>query len=236
MPLSCLIIDDEPLALDLLEGYVRKTPFLHLAGRCTGAIQAMDILHRIKIDLVFLDIQMPDMTGMEFARMLTNGPLVIFTTAYERYALEGFKVEAVDYLLKPISYAEFLRAANKALKRSAAALPALSIESIFVKSGYKLIKIDLDRVVYIEGMKDYVKIFLERKETPVVSLLSLKSLEAQLPAGRFIRVHRSFIINTEKISSIESGHILLGPADVPLADSYKFSFYDHLKLNRPDTH
>ena len=195
MKLSCAIIDDEPLAVELMESYVRKTPFLELQGSFGSGVAAFGMLCDRPVDLLFCDIQMPGLNGVEFSRMLPADTRVIFTTAFSRYAVEGFRVNAVDYLLKPISYADFLAAAQKALewfelKRHAGA-PADDLRSIFVKTEYRLRQIELERILYIEGLKDYVKIHVEDEPHPVLSLMSLKSLEEQLPADRFIRVHRA---------------------------------------------
>ncbi len=227
MTLRCLIVDDEPLALDLLEGYVAKTPSLVLAGKCSSAFQAMEVLQSKEIDLIFLDIQMPGLTGLEFIRSLKDGPRVIFTTAFEQYALEGFKVDALDYLLKPISYPEFLVAVNKAKrwfegphKPTAGA----GKTSLFVKADYKLIQIEFDTILYIEGLKDYVKIYQTGSDKPVLSLMSMKSLEENLPENRFMRVHRSFIVNLDKIKTIERNRIVFGDTYIPISENYKDKF------------
>jgi Response regulator of the LytR/AlgR family len=232
MTLNCLIVDDEPLALDLLENYVTKTPFLHLAGRCENAFQAMERIQQNDIDLLFLDIQMPDLNGIEFSKTLGERPKVIFTTAFEQYAVEGFRVDALDYLLKPISYPEFLQAANKAKRwyelSSKTSAPAESSNTIFVKSDYKLVQIDLNKILYIEGVKDYVRIFLEDDAKPVMSLMSMKSMEENLPADRFMRVHRSFIVQLDKIKTIERNRIVFGKEYIPISDSYKDKFMEFL--------
>jgi two-component system, LytTR family, response regulator len=227
MNLRCLIVDDEPLALDLLEGYVLKTPSLSLAGRCSSAFQVMEMLGNTEVDLMFLDIQMPGLTGLELIRSLPNPPKVIFTTAFEQYALEGFKVDALDYLLKPISYPEFLNAVNKAKRwfelEDKPVAPAAR-NSIFVKSDYKLVQIEFKNILYIEGLKDYVKFYLEGNEKPVLSLMSMKSLEENLPGDRFMRVHRSFIVNLDKIKTIERNRIVFGKEYIPVSDNYKDKF------------
>lgn len=230
MDLNCLIVDDEPLALDLLEAYVKRTPFLRLAGRCGSALEAMQLLKENEIDLIFLDIQMPDLSGLEFSRMVDNRIKIIFTTAFEQYALEGFKVDALDYLLKPVSYPEFLKAANKALQwvgmsRHTQVPSDEDKDSIFVKSDYKLVKLQLHQIQYIEGLKDYVKIYLEDHPQPVVSLLSMKMFEEMLPSS-FIRVHRSYIVNLDKITVIERNRIVFGKAYIPVSDSYKDKFLE----------
>jgi two-component system LytT family response regulator len=227
MTIRCLLVDDEPLALDLLEGYVVKTPSLALTGRCSSAFQAMEMLEKTEVDLIFLDIQMPGLSGLEFSRSLQDGPKVIFTTAFEQYALEGFKVAALDYLLKPISYPEFLNAVNKAKRWfehfEKATIPETRT-SIFVKADYKLIQIDFNNILYIEGLKDYVKFCLEDNEKPVLSLMSMKSLEENLPDLKFMRVHRSFIVNLDKIKTIERNRIVFGKEYIPISENYKEKF------------
>jgi DNA-binding LytR/AlgR family response regulator len=231
--INCLIVDDEPIALDILESYVRKTPFLELKGRCNGVVEALQQMQGQSIDLLFLDIQMPDVNGIEFSRTLSDKIKVIFTTAFEQYALEGFKVNALDYLLKPFNYQEFLKAAMKAktwfdLVENKAASPAVTKDSLLVNSDYKLIKIDLKDVLYFEGLKDYVKIYMEGVARPVMTLMTLKSLEEQLPVEKFMRVHRSFIVNLERINAIERSAILIDKASIPIADKYKEQFNDFL--------
>lgn len=242
MELNCLIVDDEPLALDLMESYVKRTPFLSLAGRCGSAPEVLPLVREQKIDLIFLDIQMPELNGLELSRMLNEQTKVIFTTAFEQYALEGFRVDALDYLLKPISYPEFLKAADKALQwfemSSRQENAGKEQDHIFVKADYKLIRIDLAKVLYIEGLKDYVKIYLEGETQPVVSLISLKSLEELLSSSYFIRVHRSFIVRLDKVKVIERNRIVFGKEYIPISDSYKDKFQEYLMrylpVNRQD--
>ncbi len=231
--INCLIVDDEPIALDILEGYVRKTPFLELKGRCNGVVEALQQMQHQSIDLLFLDIQMPDVNGIEFSKTLSDKVKVIFTTAFEQYALEGFKVNALDYLLKPFNYQEFLKAAMKAktwfdLVENKAASPVMTKDSLLVNSDYKLVKINLKDVLYFEGLKDYVKIYLEGVTRPVMTLMTLKSLEEQLPTDQFMRVHRSYIVNLDRINAIERSAILIDKASIPIADKYKDEFNDFL--------
>lgn len=230
--IKCLIVDDEPLALDLLESYVKRTPFLELVGRCANAFEAMEVLANQTIELLFLDIQMPDLNGVQFSRTLKAGPKIVFTTAFEQYALDGFKVDALDYLLKPFNYEEFLKAANKAQEwfqlLDAQGQKEEPLPYLFVKSEYKLVKINLKDVLYFEGLKDYVKIHLATQEKPVLSLMSLKSLEESLPAGQFMRVHRSYIVNLEKIDSVERSRILINNAAIVVADQYRERFQEYL--------
>ncbi len=229
MKLKCAIVDDEPLALGLLRSYVQKTPTLELTGEYSSAVQAMKELPDKHIDLIFLDIQMPDLSGLEFSRMIDAKTRIVFTTAFQQYAIEGYKVNALDYLLKPISYADFLGAVNKAVQWfELLEQPREEIKSIFVKSEYKLIQIELKDILYIEGLKDYVKIYEEGTSKPILSLMSMKSLEDMLPQSRFIRVHRSFIVQKDKIRVIDRNRIVFGKTYVPIGDSYKQQFQDFL--------
>ena len=203
-----------------------KTPFLELKGCYGSGLEALKALSQEPVDLLFLDIQMPELSGMEMSRMLPEDTRVIFTTAFEQYALDSYKVNALDYLLKPISYTDFLTAANKALKwfelSHREATPSEDTRaSIFVKSEYKLIQIELRNILYIEGLKDYVKIYIEGEAKPILSLMSMKNLEEMLPADRFVRVHRSFIVQPEKIRVIERGRIVFGNEYIPVSDNYK---------------
>ena len=234
MKLKCAIIDDEPLAVSLLENYVGKTSFLKLTGSYTSAIKAMDeITSGSTPDLLFLDIQMPEVNGLEFSRIIGERCRIIFTTAFEQYAVDSYRVNALDYLLKPFSYSDFLQACEKARQwfelknQSPAAQPSMP-QSIFVKSEYKLIQIDLDKILYIEGLKDYVKIYVEDEAHPVLSLMSLKSLEEQLPEQKFVRVHRSFIVQMDKIKVIERNRIVFGKTYIPISDSYKDQLVEQL--------
>lgn len=232
MVLKCCIIDDEPLAQDLLESYVEKTPFLTLCGKYAGALCAMKEQETFEdIDLLFLDIQMPELNGMEFSRIVGDKVRIVFTTAFQEYALDSYKVNALDYLLKPISYPDFLQAANKALQwfemRRKAPVKE-EVESIFVKTDYKLVQIGLRNILYVEGLKDYVKIYIENEQQPVVSLMSMKAMEELLPTGRFIRVHRSFIVQADKIKVIERNRIVFGKEYIPVSDSYKDKFMEFL--------
>lgn len=236
MTLTCIIVDDEPLALELMEKYVAKTPFLELQGAYGSALKAFDALKKQPVDLLFCDIQMPELNGIELSRLLPAETRVVLTTAFSNYAVEGFRVNAVDYLMKPINYAEFLASANKALewfelkkapKASASALDD-NLRSIFVKTEYRRQQIELDKILYIGGLKDYVKIYVEGEAQPVLSLMSLKSLEEILPANRFIRVHRSYIVQPSKIKVIERNHIVFGKEYIPISENYRQAFFDFL--------
>jgi DNA-binding LytR/AlgR family response regulator len=241
MNITCAIIDDEPLAVSLLEKYVLKTPFLTLQGKYTSAIVALPDLKANPVDLLFLDIQMPDLNGMEFSRMVSENTRIIFTTAFEEYALESYKVNALDYLLKPIDYVDFLQSAQKALQwvemfqnrqnvklAAASDKPEPESESIFIRTERKLVQIELNQILYVESSKDYVKIFLEGQANPVVSLMSMKAMEELLPPQKFIRVHRSFIVQPQKIKVIERSRIVFGKEYIPISDSYRERFNEFL--------
>lgn len=229
MKLKCVIIDDEPLALNLLESYVKKTPFLELTGMYSSAVQAMNEVADKHIDLMFLDIQMPELNGLEFSKMVSPATRIVFITAFDQYAIDGYKVNALDYLLKPISYTDFLQAANKALHWfELLQQPKEEIDSIFVKSDYKLVQIELKNILYIEGLKDYIKIYEENAPKPILSLMSMKSMEDLLPSSRFMRVHRSYIVQKDKIRIIDRGRIVFGKTYIPISDSYKQAFQEFL--------
>lgn len=229
-----LVVDDEPLALDLVKDYVAQTPFLELAGSCTNAQEAFERIDAGGIDLVFLDVQMPRMSGLTLMKTLGDdyAPKVIFTTAFGEYAVEGFKLNAIDYLLKPFDFDEFLKAANKARRQiemeqnaSLNQPPIDTDEYFFVKSEYKLVRIDIARIIYIEGLKDYVKIYLNGEPKPVLTLSSLKAMDNRLPQSKFLRVHRSYIINIDFVRGVERNLIVLqGNAKIPMGEGYKQSF------------
>lgn len=231
--ISCIVVDDEPLAVRLMESYVAKTPFLSLKGSFTSGTAAYSFLQDNPVDLLLCDIQMPNLSGMGLSRMLPERTRIIFTTAFSEYAVEGFKVRALDYLLKPISYEDFLSATVKAKEYFEVTEPAevtgqRKIKSIFVKTEYRLQQIDLDKITYIEGLKDYVKIHLNDGSTSVLSLMRLKNLEDTLPNEDFVRVHKSFIVRLTAIEAIERSHILIGQDRIPIGDSYKPRLYQAL--------
>jgi DNA-binding LytR/AlgR family response regulator len=232
-----IVIDDEPLALQLVESYIRKTSFLELVGSFDNPLRALDYINNEGADLIFLDIQMPDLTGTELAKVLKNGPKIIFTTAYDKYALEGFKLEAIDYLLKPFSYNEFLVAAQKAKRlydlerKEIAPIIEANNEYLFLKSEYKIRRINFDEIIYIEGLKDYIKVYLQNEHKPILSLSSLKLLESKLPEYKFMRVHRSFIVNLEKIHTIERSRIIFNDKYIPVSDQFKDKFQDFINKN-----
>lgn len=227
MFLSCLIVDDEPLALDLMEGYVKQTPFLTLVGRCSSAIEALELLKTKQADLLFLDIHMPLLNGIELSKMIPIDTRVVFTTAFEQYALEGFKVDALDYLLKPISYAEFLKAATKAQRWFERLDTKNWAKSIFVKADYKMVQVVLSDITFVEGVKDYIRIHTVN-EAPLMTLMSMNSIEDFLPSDLFMRVHRSFIVNIDQIKTIERNRIIFDKTHIPISDSHKESVMEKI--------
>ncbi|MDR1707504.1 LytR/AlgR family response regulator transcription factor [Dysgonomonas sp.] len=232
MILKCIIIDDEPLAIDLLKSYVQKTPFLELIDTFDNALPAISTINEKNIDVIFLDINMPQITGLEFSKTIPSSTRIIFTTAYNQYAVEGFRLNALDYLLKPINYIEFLQAVNKAqewfkLKNNENNETATATR-IFIKSGYRMEKIQFEDILYIENQKDYVKFHLENVKEPISSLMSMQSLEEKLPDKQFMRVHRSFIVNLDKIKTIERNCIVFGKEYIPVSESYKSKFLEFL--------
>jgi DNA-binding LytR/AlgR family response regulator len=236
MMITAIAIDDEPLALQLVSGYIEKTPGLELAGSFDNPIDATEFLSGQKVDLIFVDIQMPDLSGIEFTRLLEKGPKIIFTTAYEKYALEGYKLEIVDYLLKPFGYEEFLIAVKKAqrligLEKRDPIRVEVNNEFLFLKSEYKIKRINFHDILYIEGMKDYIKVYSSVEPKPVLSLTTLKLLESKLPVSQFMRVHRSFIVNLEKINTIDRSRIVFGDKYIPVSDQYKEKFQQFLDTN-----
>ena len=239
--LTCFAIDDEPHALELTRNFIERTPFLKYAGSSDRVADGIAALHATPVDLLFLDIEMPHMNGLELATMLNqqvlpNPPMIVFTTAFDHFAIEGFRVNAIDFLLKPFSYEEFLRAANKALRqmmlKSSSAGPEQSapIDHLFVKVDYSLVRVDFKDILYIVSLKDYTKIFLRNNPRPLLSLTSLKALEEKLPAQSFMRVHRSYIVGLNQISSITRTSLQIGDTTIPIGDQYKESirnFVDH---------
>ena len=234
--IRCIAIDDEPLALRQIEAYIDKTPFLEKVGLFDGALQAAEILPQTRIDLMFVDINMPDLSGMDFVKTLENPPKVIFTTAYSEYAVEGFKVEAIDYLLKPIGYPDFYKSANKAKSwfethPQGPVLVRNDNEFLFIKSDYRIVRINLNDITYVEAMSEYVKINMTGTK-PVMSLLSMKMLEEQLPEDKFMRIHRSYIVNLSKISIIERNRIVFdGKVYLHVSEQYKNKFQKWLDKN-----
>jgi two-component system, LytTR family, response regulator len=233
---TCIIVDDEPLARSLLKDYVSKTPSLKLIDICSSAVAAMEIIQTQPVDLLFLDIQMPEITGLSLLKIMKKKPLVVLTTAYSEYALESYELDVVDYLLKPITFSRFLQAVDKVNSRYNAStasiertVPNLTQPFIFVKDGTKLVKVKWEDILYIEGLKDYVTIHTRQQK--VVSLQRLKSLEDQLPSDLFIRIHNSFIVALNAIDTIHKNEVHVGPATLPISDSYRKTFRDFIEKN-----
>lgn len=233
--IKCIAIDDEPLALRQISSYIKKTPFLELQKSFESPLDALSFLQENTIDLMFVDINMPDLNGMDFVKSLTNPPKIIFTTAYSEYALEGFKVDAVDYLLKPIDYVSFLKASTKAkewfhLKDRKSEELKSDNDFLFIKSEYKILRVKLAEIKYIEAMREYIRIHLTN-DKPIMTLLSMKSMEVQLSNNNFMRVHRSYIVNLNKISTIERNRIVFDKVYIPVSDQYKEKFHQFIDDN-----
>ena len=234
-----LAIDDEPLALRQLTTYIGKVPFLELAGQCQSALQAREIMEQEVVDAIFCDINMPDLSGMDFVRQLPAPPLVVFTTAYSEYAIEGYRVNAVDYLLKPFGMNDFLRAAIKVQEQynlrhqnvpQEQSSPVQADGTIFVKTDYRVVRISLSDIRYIEGMSEYLKIVLEGQK-PIITLLSMKKMEDFLPSN-FMRIHRSYIVNLQKIQEVNKNRVIMDKDTyLPIGDNYKNAFNDYLNDN-----
>lgn len=229
--IKCIIIDDEPLALDLLEDNISKISFLHLSGRFSGINTAVDFLDKNPVDLIFLDINMPQIDGLTFLKSYPVKPMVILVTAFHQHALEGFELDVIDYLLKPVSFERFYKAACKARDRHKSTFaevvqptPETNQKYLFVKSEHRILKINFSEIRYIESVKDYVKIFAEGK--PVYTLMSLKSLESLLPAAEFVRIHRSYIINLSFITFIGRSKVYIGENGIPISTAYRDSFFE----------
>ena len=235
-----LAIDDEPLALKQLVNYISKVPFLQLAGQCHSALEARELMEQDMVDAIFCDINMPDLSGMDFVRQLAAPPLIVFTTAYSEYAVEGFKVNAIDYLLKPFGMNDFLRAAMKVQEQynlrhqnapQQQSSPVQADGTIFVKTDYRVVRIAINDIRYVEGMSEYLKIYLEGQK-PVITLLSMKKMEDYLPQKQFMRIHRSYIVNLQKIQEVNKNRIILD-ADtyLPIGELYKEQFNKYLEQN-----
>ncbi|MDX2049270.1 MAG: LytTR family DNA-binding domain-containing protein [Chitinophagaceae bacterium] len=225
--LKCMAIDDEPLALELLEDNISKVPYLQLVASCSNPLQAMKALEEQQVDLIFLDIQMPGLTGLQFIQSLSQKPMFILITAYEKYALEGFNLDVVDYLVKPVSLERFIKACNKARElyqlklqgnNQAQDKPA---DFIFVNVDYSLLKVVIDDIMWVEGLKDYIKIHLKSSSRPVITRMTMKSIEEQLPAAKFIRIHKSYIVAVAFITSVRKSTVMIGPEELPVSDTYQ---------------
>ena len=238
--IQCLALDDEPLALAQMSAYIKKVPYLELVAACHNAESAQKVFADNHVDLLFSDINMPGQNGIDFVRSLTNPPLVIFTTAYAEYAVEGFKVNAVDYLLKPFGFQEFEAAVSKARLRlnreqeEEGFVPSSSHEAIlregafFIKNDYRISRVSLSEIRYIESMGEYVRIFLDNQSRALMPLLSMKRIEEVLPEDKFMRVHRSYIVNLEKVTEISRLRIVFDDVLIPVGDSYKQRFLDYI--------
>ena len=225
--IRCIAVDDEPLALELLEDNISKVPFLQLIAKCNNAYEAMDVLGQQPVDLIFLDIQMPGLTGTQFIQSMTQKPMIILITAYDKYALEGFNLDVIDYLVKPVSLDRFVKACNKARElhqlktgSSASALDSAQ-EYFFVNVDYSLLKVMFADIMWIEGLKDYVKIHLKSSSKPIITRISMKSIEEQLPASKFLRVHKSFIVSKDHITAIRKTSLFIGPMEITVSDTYR---------------
>lgn len=237
--IRCIIVDDEPLAVAQMEKYVERVPFLENVGSCSSAAEAMEVLSNGNVDVMFVDISMPDISGMQLVRSLSNPPMVVFTTAYSEYAVEGFKVDAVDYLLKPIGFDDFLRAAGRVkdmytlrnVQQGGETAPeARCSDSLFVKSDYRIIRVPINTIMYVESMSEYVRIFVEGQTKPVISLLSMKKVEEALPAEMFMRVHRSYLVNLNKIKEVSKMRIVYdNNVYIPIGDMYKDAFFAYVE-------
>ncbi len=239
--IKCIAIDDEPLALKKLVTYIKKIPYLELVAQCHSAIEAQKVIDQQEVEAIFLDINMPDLNGMDFAKSLeqdhSKGPVLVFTTAYSEYAIEGYKANGVGYLLKPYGFDEFEAAAQKVkdvceIRQQAKYEVSTQIGDdgiIYVKSDYKIIRINIEQIRYIEAMSEYLRISCEGKDKPVIVLLSMKKIEEHLPSNKFMRIHRSFIINLDKVSEVKKNHVLMeGDVSLPIGDNYKDAFINYL--------
>ena len=237
MTIRCLAIDDEPLALQQIVAYINKVPFLELAAQCQSALEARQFLENDTVDAIFCDINMPDLNGMDFVKSLVSPPLIVFTTAYSEYAVDGFRVNAVDYLLKPFGLQDFQRAANRLKERMDIGTPALSSDpqptnsgdsDIFLKTDYRIVKVSIPDIRYIEGMSEYLKVWIEGEQKPIITLLSMKKIEERLP-DNFMRIHRSYIVNLNKIQEVNKNRIIMDAQTyLPIGDMYKESFQRYL--------
>lgn len=233
--MNCIAVDDEPLALDLIEDFINKVSFLKLIKKCNRASEAMEILQKENIDLVFLDIQMPNITGIQLIKSLQNCPQVIFTTAYTNYAVEGFELNVTDYIVKPFTFDRFLKAVNKAysyyklINNNKPDTQNIPLDYIFVKSDYQNVKINFDDILYIEGLSDYIKIYLKNNKR-ILTLLSLRAILEKLPENNFTRIHRSYIVSINKINSIQKNRIIIDDTRIPVGNHYKENFFKIINI------
>lgn len=234
--MNCLVVDDEAMGRKLLEENIRQLPFLHLQGTCKNAFEALEFLQNHSVDLVFSDIQMPGMLGTQFLQSLKRKPLFIFVTAYDQFAVESYALDAIDYLMKPVSLERFTAAALKAQqawKQSPLAKGKTDLEDyFFINVEYALVKIEIPKILFIEGLKDYVKIYLEGERHPVLTKITMKALEQKVGSHGFLRVHKSFIVNLRRIESLKQQRIKLGAHDIPVSDSHLAELMDHINLSK----
>ncbi len=231
--IRCIAVDDETPALDILEDNIRQVPFLQLVKRCKSAYEAREVINKEAVDLMFLDIQMPGISGTDFLRNLAAPPMVIFITAYKNYALDGFELDVLDYLVKPVAFDRFLRSANKALawynlNRAEQQAQPGSPAYFFIHSEHTLVKVAVDQVTHIEGWKNYIKIHLTDAPHPLLTRMSMKAIEEKLPAGKYLRIHKSFIVFIDKITCIRRETIVMGKAEVPLGKRYRGMFFSRI--------
>lgn len=233
MKLKCLIVDDEPLALDVLENFIKRTPDLELVGRCENAMQAIQTLKEKQVDLLFTDIEMPEFNGIELVKSLNTKPLIIFTTAHPEYAVQGYELDIVDYLLKPIAFDRFVKSVNKASElmnfKKGESHGKDELDYIFIKSEQKYIKVNFSDILYIEALADYVKVHTPEKR--IITLQTMKNLEDKLPSEQFVRVHRSFIIALDKINSISGNVIYMNKDEVPIGKNFREEFFKIIQQN-----
>jgi DNA-binding LytR/AlgR family response regulator len=229
MKINCLIVDDEPWALDLMEDFIQKIPYLRLVARCEGPMAARPYFEQEEIDLIFLDIRMPDLSGIQFLRTLSRKPSVIFVTAYNEFAVEGFELDAIDYLLKPVPFDRFVGAVSKAYEyisfRKNNRLVNTNDDFIFIKTSHKIQKIFYEDIIYLEGLKDYTRIHLSGSRKPIVTLQSLKYFESRLPSSSFIRIHRSYIVSLRKLDTVSRKTVFLGETELPCSEHYRNILY-----------
>jgi DNA-binding LytR/AlgR family response regulator len=236
--IRCICIDDEPLALEMMEEFISKVTFLHLVTSCKNAMEAYDVLSKESIDLIFVDVEMPEISGVQFVQSLKQKPFIIFSTAYKKYALEGFELDVIDYLVKPFSFDRFYKSVQKVrdarslmLNSTPSVLKQLPPDYIFVNSDYSLVKINIPEISYIEGLKDYIKIFLTNQTKPIVTRMSMKSIDERLELLGFKRIHKSFIVNLGKITSIKKTRLVVEDTELFIGDNYKSNLYKALGLD-----
>lgn len=234
--IRCIAVDDEPIALEKLEGYIQRVPFLELVALCENPVEAVQVMMEQQVDALFVDINMPDLNGMELVSSLPKLPMVVFTTAYAEYAVESYRIPAVDYLLKPFDFADFQRAAGRLLQQAGALSPtrqaAPDEDYLLVKDGHKYVSIHFADILYVQGMRDYVQIYVEGRN-PVIAGTSMSQIKEKLPGG-FMQVHRSYIVNARKVREVERMRIVIGGERIPIGDSYKQQFQDFLRLHTLD--